>query len=59
MKSNILNDPVKITSLLEDIKSTELKVKVDAIRSLNLISKSLGRERTRNELLPYVTSIIE
>jgi len=59
MKSNILNDPVKITSLLEDIKSTELKVKVDAIRSLNLISKSLGRERTRNELLPYVTGIIE
>ena len=55
MNSNLLNDPLKITSLLEELKSQDLKTKVTAVKSLYSISKALGRERTRNELLPYVT----
>jgi hypothetical protein len=42
------------SSLLDDLKSGDIKIKINAIRSLGIISLTLGKERTRNELLPYI-----
>jgi len=52
------NDPVKITALLEDLKSQDPKCKVEAVKNLHIISQALGKERSRNELIPYVTGNI-
>lgn len=52
-------DQVTATSLLEDLKSTEAKTKINAIHNLRGISFALGRERTRKELLPFLASCID
>jgi hypothetical protein len=46
---------VTASSLLEDLKSSDSKVKINAIKSLKVIAFALGKERTRNELLPFIS----
>lgn len=59
MKSlNDFNDNVSPTSLLEDLRSNETKVKLNAIKNLNMIAFALGKERTRNELIPFLAGKI-
>jgi hypothetical protein len=47
-------DGVTASSLLEDLKSSDSKIKINAIRNLNVIAFALGKERTKNELLPFL-----
>jgi serine/threonine-protein phosphatase 2A regulatory subunit A len=49
------NGEVTASSLLEDLKNSDSKIKVNAIKSLKVIAFALGKERTRNELLPFLT----
>ena len=51
-------DQLTATTLLEDLQSTEIKTKKNAVQNLRGISLALGRERTRKELLPYLKSCI-
>jgi hypothetical protein len=53
--SNNSNLEVTASSLLEDLKSSDSKIKINAIKSLKVIAFALGKERTRNELLPFLT----
>lgn len=41
-------------SLIEDLKSQEIKTKINAIKSLSIIALTIGKDRTRTELLPYL-----
>ena len=40
-------DQVTAKSLLEDLKNSETKIKINAVHNLRGISLALGRERTR------------
>lgn len=44
-------------TLIEDLKNQETKTKINAIKSLSTIALTIGKERTRNELLPYLAGI--
>ena len=52
-------DQLTASTLLEDLRSTEIKTKKNAVQNLRGISLALGRERTRKELLPYLKSCID
>ena len=52
-------DQLTATTLLEDLQSTDIKTKKNAVQNLRGISLALGRERTRKELLPYLNSCID
>ena len=52
-------DQITATKLLEDLQSTDIKIKKYAVQNLRGISLALGRERTRKELLPYLNSCID
>ena len=52
-------DQLTATTLLEDLQSTDIKTKKNAVQNLRGISLALGRERTRKELLPYLKSCID
>lgn len=52
------DDQTTASSLLEDLKSSDSKVKANAIKGLNTIAFALGKERTRNELLPFLSGIV-
>jgi hypothetical protein len=36
------------------MKSSDAKVKSEAIKSLNIVAAAIGKDRSRNELIPYV-----
>jgi len=57
MINNGALEGVSAASLLEDLKSSEPKVKINAIRGLSVIAFALGKERTRNELIPFLAGI--
>ena len=52
-------DQTTATNLLEDLKSTDTKIKKNAVQNLRGISLALGRKRTRKELLQYLKSYID
>ena len=52
-------DQLTATTLLEDLQSSDIKTKKNAVQNLRGISLALGRERTRKELLPYLNSCID
>ena len=54
MNANDLMESASASSLLEDLKSSDAKIKINAIRGLNIIASALGKERTRNELIPFL-----
>ena len=58
MNSTTNLDGVTASSLLEDLKSSDSKVKINAIRNLNVIAFALGKDRTKNELLPFLAGIL-
>jgi hypothetical protein len=57
MNNNVTLEGVTASSLLEDLKSSDSKVKINAIRGLSVIAFALGKERTRNELIPFLAGI--
>ena len=43
-----------IAKLIDDLKSEDLKSRLNSMNQLATISNALGQERTRNELLPFI-----
>lgn len=44
--------PVQI--LVDELKNEDVQVRLTSVRNLSVIAKSLGPERTRDELIPYL-----
>ena len=40
--------------LIDDLKSDDLRKRVNSVKNLNLIAFTLGPERTKNELIPFL-----
>lgn len=55
LSTNGNSEQVTASSLIEDLKSSDTKAKVNALQNLNAIAFALGRDRTRTELLPFLT----
>merc|ERR1719204_1863732 len=52
-------DYESIAIMIDELMKDDPAVRIKAIRSLPIISKALGAERTRNELIPYITQMID
>ena len=48
------NDPVKITGILEEMKSPDPKIKIEAIKQINTVAVAIGKDKAKNELLEYI-----
>lgn len=48
-----------IASLLDDLKHDDLQLRLNATRRIKTIAEALGPERTRGELLPFITDTID
>jgi serine/threonine-protein phosphatase 2A regulatory subunit A len=48
-----------ITVMIDELKSDDKKKRVNAVKNLSTISIALGKERTRNELLPYIMDLMD
>jgi len=45
---------ISIPTLIEELKSEEIKKRINSLKHLTIIASALGPERTRSELLPYI-----
>jgi len=52
-------DYESIAIMIDELMKDDPAVRIKAIRSLPIISKALGEQRTRNELIPYITQMID
>ena len=43
-----------VTQLIDDLRNTDLQVRLNSFRKIQLISQALGAARTRGELIPYL-----
>jgi len=57
--SDYENDIETIALVIEDLKSEDPKVKVQAVSKLYSVAQIIGKERIKEELLPYLIEIIE
>lgn len=48
-----------IAALLDELKHEDLQVRLNATRRIKTIAEALGPERTRGELLPFLTDTID
>lgn len=48
-----------IAVLIDELRAEEQKKRVKAVTSLSTICVALGPERTRSELLPYITELLD
>ena len=53
------NSLYPITVLIDELKSDDKKKRVNSVKNLATISTALGKERTRNELLPYIMDLMD
>ena len=44
---------------VDDLRSSDSRVRLREIKNLPLISHTIGKEKTRTDLLPFLTSLIE
>eukprot|EP00518_Triparma_eleuthera_P012737 CAMPEP_0182485556 /NCGR_PEP_ID=MMETSP1319-20130603/45486_1 /TAXON_ID=172717 /ORGANISM="Bolidomonas pacifica, Strain RCC208" /LENGTH=134 /DNA_ID=CAMNT_0024687547 /DNA_START=79 /DNA_END=480 /DNA_ORIENTATION=+ len=51
------NAPVAV--LIEELRSADLQPRLNSINQLTTVASALGVERTRQELLPYLTQSID
>jgi len=52
-------DYESIAIMIDELMKDDPAIRIKAIRSLPIISKALGAERTRSELIPYITQMID
>lgn len=48
-----------VAALLDDLKHEDLQLRLNATRRIKTIAEALGPERTRGELLPFITDTID
>eukprot|EP01121_Diplochlamys_sp_Union-15-3_P005996 TRINITY_DN1639_c0_g2_i1.p1 TRINITY_DN1639_c0_g2~~TRINITY_DN1639_c0_g2_i1.p1 ORF type:complete len:591 (-),score=103.05 TRINITY_DN1639_c0_g2_i1:57-1829(-) len=52
-------DTYSFTTLIDELKTEETIQRINSIRKLGTIAKALGPERTRNELIPFLSEIVD
>lgn len=57
MSSPLANDEIR--DLIENLRSEVLNERLNAVKSLKVISRTLGPERSRSELIPYIAETID
>lgn len=47
---------ISIPTLIEELKSEDIKKRINSIKHLTHIGSALGPERTRSELIPFIST---
>jgi len=53
--SSIPEDLYPIAILIDELKHEDVQCRLNSMRKLPAIARALGPERTRNELLPFIS----
>mmetsp|Transcript_3158 Transcript_3158/g.4932 ORF Transcript_3158/g.4932 Transcript_3158/m.4932 type:complete len:81 (-) Transcript_3158:1856-2098(-) len=53
------DDLYQIAILIDQLKHEDVQLRTNALRSITKIAKALGPERTREELVPFLTECVD
>lgn len=53
------SDVAPVAVLIDELRNTDLQIRLNSFRQLALIAEALGQERTRDELIPYLHEFID
>ena len=48
-----------LAGIVDELKSLDVKKRIKSLRGLNRVAATLGHDRTRSELFPYIKELIE
>ena len=58
MKNIDSNEIYPLVVFLDELKSSDSKLKLNSIRNISVICTALGKEKSRSELLPFLSGKI-
>ncbi|CAG9319843.1 unnamed protein product [Blepharisma stoltei] len=53
------NSLYPIALLIDELKSDDISRRINSVKNLPIIASALGYERTRNELIPYLSELLD
>jgi len=68
MSVDVLPEPMEVEEenslrpiaiLIDELAEDDIQIRIGALKQVTRIASALGAERTRNELIPYITSMLE
>lgn len=54
MKAKTNKSGIACNILIDDLKSEDVRKRINAVKELDFIATQLGPERTRSELIPFL-----
>jgi serine/threonine-protein phosphatase 2A regulatory subunit A len=45
---------LSVNVIIDEMKSDDIRKRINSVKNLNLIASTIGSERSRNELIPYL-----
>jgi serine/threonine-protein phosphatase 2A regulatory subunit A len=48
-----------VNLIIDEIKSDDIRKRITSVRNLNLIASTIGPERSRNELVPFLQELLD
>ena len=50
---------LSVNVIIDEMKSDDIRKRINSVKNLNLIASTIGSERSRNELIPYIQEILD
>lgn len=50
---------VPVNLLIDELKSDDIRKRINSVKNLNLIASTIGPERARNELVPFLQELLD
>ena len=50
---------LSVNVIIDEMKSDDIRKRINSVKNLNLIASTIGSERSRNELIPYLQEILD
>ena len=48
-----------VNLIIDEIKSDDIRKRINSVKNLNLIASTIGPERSRNELVPFLQELLD
>jgi len=48
-----------VNLIIDELKSDDIRKRINSVKNLNLIAFTIGPERTRNELIPFISELLD
>jgi serine/threonine-protein phosphatase 2A regulatory subunit A len=48
-----------VNLIIDELKSDDIRKRINSVKNLSLIASTIGPDRTRNELIPFISELLD